>query len=53
MSVKGQKIERQLPVENMRMPAGSYEAFIIDPILKTKKRINFKIEPSKKLFLRN
>lgn len=53
MSVKGKKIERQLPVENMRMPAGSYEAFIIDPILKTKKRINFKIEPSKKLFLRN
>lgn len=51
-SMNGRKIDKVLPLENMRVPAGEYEAIIIDPVLQTKKKVQFKIEPSKKHFLR-
>jgi hypothetical protein len=49
--VDGQKVERDLPVDNYRVPAGSYEGVIANPLLGTERKIKFIIEENKKLFL--
>ncbi len=49
--IGGQEIEKKLPVKNMRIPAGTYNASILDPTLGTEKRVQFTIEESKRLFL--
>lgn len=49
--VEGQKIEKDLPVDNYRVPAGAYEAVIANPLLGTERKVKFVIEENKKLFL--
>ena len=49
--IDGQKVERDLPVDNYRVPAGSYEGIIANPLLGTERKIKFIIEENKKLFL--
>ena len=49
--VDGEKIERDLPIDNYRVPAGAYEAVIANPLLGTERSIKFVIEENKKLFL--
>jgi serine/threonine-protein kinase len=49
--VNGQKIEKSLPVMNMRIPAGNYEAVLTNDLLGTEKKVEFIIEENKKFFL--
>jgi serine/threonine-protein kinase len=50
-SINGEKIERDLPVNNFRVPAGTYKGIIANPLLGTERKIKFVIEENKKLFL--
>ena len=45
------KFEKNLPLKNERVPAGNYEATIVNPLLGTEKKINFNVEENKKTFL--
>lgn len=47
----GQLIERDLPFTDIQVAEGSYQAKIINPILGTEKKVEFKIEENKKFFL--
>lgn len=47
----GDMIERQLPFSDVYVEEGVYQAKIVNPILGTEKRVQFKIEESKKHFL--
>lgn len=47
----GELVERQLPFSDVRVPEGTYEAKVINPILGTEKRVEFTIEENKKHFL--
>lgn len=49
--VEGEKIEKTLPINNYRIPAGAYEGVIANPLLGTERKIKFVIEENKKLFL--
>jgi serine/threonine-protein kinase len=49
--VDGQRVVRDLPINNYRVPAGSYEGIIANPLLGTERKIKFIIEENKKLFL--
>lgn len=49
--VDGEKVERDLPLNNYRVPAGAYEGVIANPLLGTERKIKFVIEENKKLFL--
>ena len=50
-TVDGERVERDLPLENYRVPAGAYEAVIANPLLGTERKIKFVIEENKKFFL--
>ncbi len=47
----GEPIERSLPFKDVRIPEGTYQAKVINPILGTEKKIEFTIEENKKHFL--
>lgn len=47
----GERIERDLPFKDMQIPEGVYQAKIVNPILGTEKRVEFRIEENKKHFL--
>ncbi len=47
----GQKVERELPVKDLPVLEGHYQASIINPILGTEKKVEFNIEENKKHFL--
>jgi serine/threonine-protein kinase len=47
----GQLVERDLPLTDIQVTEGSYQAKIINPILGTEKKVEFKIEENKKSFL--
>lgn len=49
--VEGVKIKKDLPFKNERIPAGSYEGVIVNPLLGTQKKIQFEIQENKKHFL--
>lgn len=51
IKVNGQDVEKQLPFDNYRLPAGSYEGVIKDPLLGTEKSVNFQVEEDKKITL--
>ncbi len=51
LNIGGEKIEKKLPIKNMRIPSGMYDAAIVDPELGTEKKIQFTIEENKRLFL--
>lgn len=51
LEVNGEKIERDLPFNNMRVPAGQYEAVISNPLLGTERKIIFEVKENKRLFL--
>lgn len=50
-SINGEKIEKDLPIDNYRVPAGTYKGVIANPLLGTERKIKFVIEENKKLFL--
>lgn len=47
----GQTIERDLPLRDVQIPEGTYQAKIVNPILGTEKKVEFNIEENKKHFL--
>jgi hypothetical protein len=47
----GVMIEADLPFTDKRIPQGTYQAKVINPILGTEKKVEFKIEENKKHFL--
>jgi hypothetical protein len=49
--IDGDKIERNLPIDNYRVPAGAYKGVIANPLLGTERSVKFVIEENKKLFL--
>ncbi len=49
--INGEKVERDLPIDNFRVPAGAYEGVIANPLLGTERNVKFVIEENKKLFL--
>jgi len=50
-TVDGEKISRDLPLNNYRVPAGTYQGIIANPLLGTEKKVKFKIEENKRFFL--
>jgi hypothetical protein len=51
ININGEVVEQKLPVKNMRIPAGVYEAIIMDPELGTEKKVQFEIQENKRQFL--
>ncbi|MBL7665028.1 MAG: serine/threonine protein kinase [Bacteriovoracaceae bacterium] len=51
LNIFGEIITQKLPIDSMRVPAGTYEAVIVDPSFGTEKKVNFTIEENKRLFL--
>ncbi len=49
--IDGDKVERDLPIDNYRVPAGAYKGVIANPLLGTERSVKFVIEENKKLFL--
>ncbi len=47
----GEVIERNLPLRDIEIPEGTYQAKIVNPILGTEKKVEFVIEENKKHFL--
>lgn len=47
----GETVERSLPLKDIEIPEGVYQAKIVNPILGTEKKVEFKIEENKKHFL--
>lgn len=46
--VDGEKIEKTLPLNGERMPAGTYEAIIANKLLQTERKIRFTVKENKK-----
>lgn len=51
LEVSGEKLEKELPFNNMRIPAGQYEGIIANPLLGTERKVIFEIKENKRLFL--
>lgn len=51
INVDGERLERDLPFNNMRVPAGQYEGVIANPLLGTERKVIFEIKENKRLFL--
>ncbi len=47
----GEMVERNLPLRDIAIPEGVYQAKIVNPILGTEKKVEFTIEENKKHFL--
>ncbi len=47
----GQTIERDLPFKDVQIPEGTYQATVVNPILGTEKKVEFRIEENRKHFL--
>ena len=47
----GQTVERDLPLTDVSVAEGTYQAKIVNPILGTEKKVEFNIEENKKFFL--
>ncbi|MGE3610514.1 MAG: serine/threonine protein kinase [Bacteriovoracaceae bacterium] len=47
----GEVVERELPLKDVPITEGTYEAKIVNPILGTEKKVEFSIEENKKHFL--
>lgn len=47
----GEVIEKSLPLRDVEIPEGTYQAKIVNPILGTEKKVEFRIEENKKHFL--
>lgn len=47
----GEKVERDLPFTDIEIPEGSYQAKVVNPILGTEKKVEFRIEENRKQFL--
>ena len=47
----GETFQRDLPIKDLAIPQGTYEAKVINPILGTEKKVEFTIEENKKHFL--
>tara|TARA_Y100000768_G_C23623988_1_gene516397 strand:- start:58 stop:636 length:579 start_codon:yes stop_codon:yes gene_type:complete len=51
IDIDGERIEKVLPFNNMRVPAGQYEGVIANPLLGTERKVLFEIKENKRLFL--
>lgn len=49
--VDGEVLEKQMPFSDLQIPEGSYSAKVVNPILGTEKKVEFRIEENKKQFL--
>ncbi len=47
----GETIERDLPFKDIQIPEGIYEAKVVNPMLGTEKKVEFKIQENRKHFL--
>jgi serine/threonine-protein kinase len=47
----GELVEKNLPLRDIQIPEGTYQAKIVNPILGTEKKVEFTIEENKKHFL--
>jgi len=52
MKVDGEKIEQDLPIESMRVPAGVYDAVIANPLLGTERKVKIDIQENKRFYLK-
>lgn len=50
-NMNGIKIIKDLPFKNERIPAGTYEGVVVNPLLGTEKKVQFEIKENKKHFL--
>lgn len=50
--VQGERVEKNLPLYNERIPTGTYDAIIENEVLGTEKSVQFTIEENKKHFLK-
>lgn len=50
--IQGEKVEKELPLHNERIPTGTYDAIIENEILGIERNVKFTIEENKKLFLK-
>ena len=46
------KIIKKLPLNNIRIPAGSYDAVIKNSLLGTERKVHFEVEENKRNFLK-
>lgn len=51
-SIDGEKVVKELPLKNERIPAGTYNAKITNPLLGTERNVVFTIEQDKRNFLK-
>jgi serine/threonine protein kinase len=51
LDINGETVEKTLPVRDLRIPAGEYNATLVNELLGSEKKINFTIEENKKFFL--
>lgn len=51
LDVDGEKVERDLPFKDMRVPAGEYEGVIANPLLGTERKVLFEVKENKRFFL--
>jgi serine/threonine protein kinase len=49
--INGKEVEKPLPANNMRIPAGKYEAVIVNELLGTEKEVEFEINENKRTYL--
>jgi eukaryotic-like serine/threonine-protein kinase len=47
----GEEVQRDLPIKDLQIPEGTYQAKVVNPILGTEKKVEFTIEENKKHFL--
>jgi eukaryotic-like serine/threonine-protein kinase len=51
LDINGETVEKTLPLRDLRIPAGEYNATLVNELLGSEKKINFVIEENKKFFL--
>ncbi len=49
--VDGETVEKEMPFNDYQVPEGNYSAKVVNPILGTEKKVEFRIEENKKQFL--
>lgn len=51
IKVHGVEVTKTLPLQGERLPAGTYDGYLYNPVLDTEKKVKFTIEENKKTFL--
>lgn len=52
LDIAGEEVTKDLPFENFRLPAGVYNAKVVNPLLGTQQSVQFEITENKRFYLR-